>query len=117
MTIASLVNQLLGLINLVVPIIIGLTLVAFIWRAAMSIGTAGSANEKTKVKLHTFLLWGVGAIFIMVSIWGILNILSGIFFSAGGSSSPTSDPDYGTIDTSSYTNNLPPNEDYNTSPN
>ena len=87
MTIASLVNQLIGLINLAVPIIIGLTLIAFIWRTTMMFTKVGGGNEKTKEKFHTFLLWGIGAIFVMVSIWGILNILSGIFFGQGVSSS------------------------------
>lgn len=80
MTFASLVSQLIGLVNLAVPLVVGLTLAAFIWQG---VRTFFPGDTKEIKKHYTFFLWGIFAIFVMVSLWGILNILSGIFFSGG----------------------------------
>jgi hypothetical protein len=47
------------------------------------------AGERGSGALRQFLVWGVIILFVMVSIWGILNVLQQTLFGtgAGGSSS------------------------------
>lgn len=38
-------------------------------------------------EMRSYLVWGIGVIFVMVSIWGILQILQNTLFGQGGASS------------------------------
>ncbi len=71
----------LGVLNSLVPIIIGLTLLVFLWGLARFILAAG--DEKKLEAGKSLMIWGVIGLFVMVSVWGIVNILYGSFF--GGS--------------------------------
>lgn len=54
----------------------------FFWGVVVFIANAG--NE-TKIKEgKKFLLWGIITLFVMMSIWGILNLLMNTFFGSGG---------------------------------
>lgn len=76
----------LKIINLAVPIVLGLALLYFFWGTAQFVLHAG--DQKTRDDGKRKLLWGVIAIFVMFSIWGILNFIgSSIGLPLGGSSS------------------------------
>jgi len=65
------------IINALVPIIISLALVLFFWGLVMYMTVAGD-DEKRK-KATNLMIWGVIAIFVMVSIWGIISLLQTTF--------------------------------------
>src|SRR3989338_4129162 len=68
-------------ISMLVPVIIGLTLIIFLWGLARFIW-AGGDEEKIKSG-KSLMFWGIVGLFVMVSVWGIINILYGSFFSGG----------------------------------
>lgn len=62
-----------GLMNSLIPVIFGLSLVYFFWGTANFI--LNSNNEKTRKDNLNKLIFGVVALFVFVSIYGILGVL------------------------------------------
>ena len=59
------------------PILIGLAFLLFFWGVAKFILSAG--NEKELDNGKQFMLWGVLALFLLTSFWGIMQFLSAQF--------------------------------------
>lgn len=75
---SALITQLMGYIKLLVPFIIGLTLLVFLWGIFKFIFAGGSDKDVTEgAKLMT---WGIVSLFVMVSVWGLVSILTKTFF-------------------------------------
>ena len=70
----------LGLVNTFLNALIGLfitlAIVAFFWGLIKYLFNMGTENAKEGIQI---MLWGVIAIFIMVSIWGIIRLLQATF--------------------------------------
>lgn len=66
-----------GLLTFAVPVIFGLAMIYFFWGTANFI-LKDAGNEKTRRDGLNKIIWGVVALFVFVSIWGILNALSRI---------------------------------------
>lgn len=62
-----------GLINTALPIVVGLALLGFFWGLAMFVFKSGDEAEQTKAK--SMMIWSVVALFVMVSVWGLVNFL------------------------------------------
>ena len=60
-----------GLLNLTVPVVIGIALIYFLWGTAQFILHAGEQKSRDDGKKK--MLWGIIALFVMFSIWGILG--------------------------------------------
>ena len=75
------VALLIGLIQLVIPLIGVISLWIFFWGLARFIRNSG--DEKAIAEGKDLMLWGVIALFVMVSVYGILNILYGSIFGGG----------------------------------
>lgn len=93
-TFEQLVNKFITLIKYVVPLIFAIALVAFLWGIFQYFFSGAEKKEEAK----DFLLYGIIGLFIMVSVWGLVRILTGTFLlenaqpnlpslGAGGSSS------------------------------
>jgi hypothetical protein len=65
-----------GLIRPLVPLLIGLGVVVFIYGVLILMFSEG--GEK-KEEGKQYMLWGIIGIFVMVSVWGLVNILIGTF--------------------------------------
>jgi hypothetical protein len=61
------------LLNVALPIIIAAAVVWFVW-SMFQIFLAGEEDKKAKAKTNA--LYGIIAIFLMVSVWGLVNILT-----------------------------------------
>lgn len=72
----SLANRITEIINLIIPIIIALAVVYFLW-GVFQYAIAGDEEKKKSAK--DTMIYGVIAIFVMVSVWGLVNILVGTF--------------------------------------
>ena len=73
-----------NLLNLVIPILITLAVVLFFWGLAKYIWSEGEDKEGGK----NIMIWGLVALFIMVSVWGILSLFGNTFnIQQGGSGS------------------------------
>ncbi len=63
------------IINILIPIAFALALLFFFWGIARYIWSSGNGKEEGK----KFMLWGVIAIFVMTSIWGLVAFIGGSF--------------------------------------
>ena len=65
-----------GLIRPLVPLLIGLAVVVFIYGVLKTmLSEGGEKKEEGK----QFMFWGIIGIFVMVSVWGLVSILQGTF--------------------------------------
>lgn len=74
------VNQIVGLAT---PIVVALALVYFFWGLGQFI--LNSSDESKRKDAISIMIYGIIALFIMVSIWGIVNVLQTTFNVQGSS--------------------------------
>lgn len=91
----------IALILQATPIVFGLALLAFFWGLAMYMwslsGGDGAAahsaygapaSPQGKQTGRTIMLWGLIVLFVMLSVWGLVNMLQATFGISGGSITP-----------------------------
>lgn len=79
----QLITAVQGIITTLVPLVIALGLLFFIWGLVQFIFASGDEAAKDEGKRK--MIWGVVALFVIVSVWGLvalLNQLTGV--AAGG---------------------------------
>lgn len=79
--------------NVIVPVLFAVAFIVFLW-GAFDVFIVGSQSEETKDKGKSLMLWGLIGFFVMVSIWGLVNILTGTV-SFGNNAGPSSKPTAG----------------------
>jgi hypothetical protein len=62
----------------IIPIIISLTLVYFLWNLAHFVGSMD--NEKERIQFRKYAINAVIGMTIMLSVWGLVSILTNTFF-------------------------------------
>lgn len=62
--------------NAMIPLIFALAVVIFFWGVVKFIK---ESDSKEKEKGRTFMIWGIVALFVMVSVWGLVNVLNMTF--------------------------------------
>ncbi len=80
--IETLLQSIGRLIDLALPIVVALALLAFFWGLAKFIfaGSEGAAEAKN------LMLWSIVALFVMVSVWGLVRFIGNAFnIDQGGS--------------------------------
>ncbi|MCK5285875.1 MAG: hypothetical protein KAJ58_01460 [Candidatus Pacebacteria bacterium] len=65
-----------SILSSIIPLIMGLATVYFIWSLVGYISKAGEAKEEAKAQM----IWGIIILFVMVSVWGFVNILTKTIF-------------------------------------
>ncbi len=77
--VSTLGTGLIGLINNVaVPLLFALAFIVFIY-GVFQYFIAGGHDEEKRETGKSLMLWGIIGFFIMVSVWGLVNILRGTF--------------------------------------
>ncbi|HVW83001.1 MAG TPA: hypothetical protein VHC68_03630 [Candidatus Paceibacterota bacterium] len=79
--------------NVLVPVLFALAFIVFLW-GAFDTFILGANSEETKERGKNLMLWGLIGFFVMVSIWGLVNILTGTI-SFGNNSGPSTVPQTG----------------------
>lgn len=81
----------LGIVDLLVKVSFGLGLLFFFWGIAKFILAAGDESKHEEGK--RLMIWGVVALFVMASIWGIVGFVQNAIFSRTSlyNGQPTSD--------------------------
>lgn len=77
MTFKTLVANLIGLINYIVPVLIAAALAIFFWGLVRMIYRAGDAKGIGVDR--QLMTWGLVGLFVMVSVWGIVRVLQEAF--------------------------------------
>ena len=62
-----------NLVELALPIVVGLGLLAFFWGLVKFIFASGDETAKDQGK--RIMLWGVIALFVMVAVWGLVEFI------------------------------------------
>ena len=73
----ELVNLFLDLINAIIPVIVGLSILVFFRGLALFIWSAGDSANHEKGK--SIMIWGLVGLFVMFSVWSILRFAYGDF--------------------------------------
>jgi hypothetical protein len=94
----GLLTALKDILNLVVPVLLLLSVIYFFWGVGQFI-LHDAGNDKTREEGKKKILWGIVALFVFVSIWGILGWIGDVIGIPISSSQTT---------TSSNSNEPPP---------
>ena len=62
--------------NILVPVLFAIAFIVFLW-GAFTTFILGASDEETSKKGKNLMLWGLIGFFVMISIWGLVNILTG----------------------------------------
>lgn len=76
-TLGSILDTFSGLIQTATPVVVALALLGFFWGLAIYIFNAG--DEKKKAEGRSIMIWGILALFIMLSVFGIIGALQSTF--------------------------------------
>ena len=75
---ADLFNYITCIINgSVIPLIITLALASFVWGVVQYV--INTDEEAKRAKGRQFMIWGIVALTVMVSVWGLVNLVGGSF--------------------------------------
>ena len=77
MTISGFLDQVRGVIDAIVPFIIGLAVFVVIWGILRYVTHA--ADEEKRAEARQYIIYGIIGVFFMLSIWGFVNILYNTF--------------------------------------
>lgn len=79
------------LISQLLPIVVALALLAFFWGLAQFIFASGDEGAKDEGKRR--MIWGIVALFVMVSVWGLVGFIgSALGVGQGGGNNPGNVP-------------------------
>ncbi len=76
-TVFGLINRINLILNIIVPFLIGLAVFLILYGIFGYI--THSADEEKRAEAKKFILWSVIFVFLMLSVWGLINILSNSF--------------------------------------
>lgn len=67
-----------GILNLAIPVVIGLAMILFLWGTARFFFSGG--DEKRLEDVKRLMVWGIVTLFVMVAVWGIIDLVQTEFF-------------------------------------
>ena len=67
-----------GLLNDLFPILTALAVIVFLWGVLKYIKASDNPEKRTEGR--NLMVYGIIAIFVMVSLWGLINIIVNTFF-------------------------------------
>lgn len=70
----TLMIKVTNLINQALPLIIGIATIGFFWGLATFVFSAG--DEEKRKEARQKMIWGIIAIAVMISIWGLVRFLT-----------------------------------------
>jgi uncharacterized membrane protein YidH (DUF202 family) len=76
----------LGLVNSVIILLIGLAMLYFIWGIVEFIGKSG--DEEGRKEGKSKMIWGIIALFVIVSMWGLVGLLTNTFLDGKNGTAP-----------------------------
>jgi uncharacterized membrane protein len=77
-TVTDIIFFMINLINQAVVLVVGLALLFFFWGVAMFVLNSDDVEKRAQGKSH--IMWGIIALFVMLFVWQIVNILANTFF-------------------------------------
>lgn len=98
MTVTTLTTKIIDFINgTVIYLLFALAFIFFLW-GVFKYFILGGASDETREEGKKFIVWGIVALAVMVSVWGLVNLLVDTF-GFGGAARPCL-PTFGAADCS-----------------
>lgn len=80
----SLISQISNIINTLIPILVALALLVFIW-GVLKYFIFGAGDEGKREEAKNVMIYGLGGLVLIVAVWGIVNLIVNILgVSTGG---------------------------------
>lgn len=79
-TFAEALGIMQGLLNGLLPVLVALAVVIFLWGVLKYIRASDNPDQRTEGR--ELMIYGIIAIFVMVSLWGLVNVIVDVFFNA-----------------------------------
>ena len=76
-TVGSVLSTIKNIMDLLIPIFITLAVLYFFWGLGQYILNSNEAEKKEEGR--NIMIWGILALFVMVSVWGIIGVISNTF--------------------------------------
>lgn len=86
----SLYQSITTILQYVVPIVISLAVIVFIWGVLKFVMSAG--NEDARKEGRNLMIYGIIGIFVMVSVWGLVRVLQSATGLSNGSNAAIGGP-------------------------
>jgi hypothetical protein len=80
--------------NILVPVLFAVAFIVFLWGAFKAF-IVGASDDTAKEQGKNLMLWGLIGFFVMISIWGLVNILTNTV-NFGNNTGPSHVPTTGT---------------------
>ncbi len=77
-TLKDIADTIIQIVNLLIPILISIALIAFFWGITKTIFNSDSEEARTTGK--KIMIYGLLSIFVITSLWGILSLAQNTFF-------------------------------------
>jgi len=91
-TLESLMKVAATYLNMALQLLMGLAVLLFVWYVIQYF--IRPADSKGHLEAAQYVLWSVIGFFVILSMWGIVNVLSATFW---GSNAPSNAPTWGNI--------------------
>lgn len=75
-TFKSLIYRIVDVINIFIPVVAGLILLVFFWGIFKYVYSQSDSANKGEGK--SIIIWGLIAIFVVASMWGLINLVARI---------------------------------------
>ncbi len=76
-TATNVLTKVQDILDIVIPIVITLALIYFLWGVASYIMSSG--DEEKRKEARNVMIWGIIALFVMVSVWGLVRFIGNTF--------------------------------------
>jgi len=87
MTFAELIETIIvGIVNPLIVLVIALALLYFLWGVTKYILHSGDAEKRTEG--YQMMIYGIIALFVLVSVWALVEVLANTFLSGVSFDSP-----------------------------
>lgn len=83
-TVETILGRIAGIINILTILVVALALLAFLYGLMKYLFSLGGEKDAGK----QIMIWGVVALFVMVSVWGLVRVLSNTFGVGAGGTAP-----------------------------
>jgi hypothetical protein len=90
LTFQVIVYRLLSLIQLIIPLLLAVGVLGFFFGVVRYIFSAG--NPDARAEGAKYMIYGIVALFVMVSVWGLVAILQHTIFGSGFYAAPSTIP-------------------------
>jgi len=90
LTLGDIIKNATEIVGSVIPLVSGLALVYFIYGLAEYVSVSG--NEAKKEEGRNRMVWGIIALFVIISVWGLVKVLQATIWGSTTDSSFSNPP-------------------------